>query len=402
MNTRIAQKEVINHLCVFQYLEIECARLLGGWLPGLRRWESKHAAALHLWQDAQHSKHLRTRLWELKVMNPDRLVPDEAKAVISALALAREDDEFLAGLYLGLKSALLAAYHRYIEVTHPVNDAPSVEVIRRIIPELEAQLSAAREMLAMAAPSAPDSDEGRGDRWRRFIASRSAFLGESPGQPAEAVLPPPGYSVSPLPFAEARRDERFKVDFTGIPRPAEGDFEAARLFQFINYAHEMQAAETLGSVLWEAEGMPWEFYFDVARHCYDEARHCQLGETRLAELGRHITEFPHCVTNYNWRQLVDPLRRYCILTYVIEQDSFKYKHESYKRYLERTDHESAEAVLFDIADEMLHVRWGKKWVPELMKNTGEESDLDTLVAESRRLLQEHSVNPMQIACSQRN
>lgn len=31
--------------------------------------------------------------------------------------------------------------------------------------------------------------------------------------------------------------------------------------------------------------------------------------------------------NYNWRQLYDPLTRYCILTYVIETDSFKYKHK---------------------------------------------------------------------------
>lgn len=402
MKTRLTQKEVITQLCTFQYLEIGCACILGGWLPGLRRWESKHAAALHLWQDAQHSKHLRTRLWELKVMNPDRLVPDEARDVLSGLALAREDDEFLAGLYLGLKSALLAAYHRFLEATHPVNDAPSVEVIQRIIPEIEAQLATAREMLATAAAGSPDRDGGRGERWRQFIASRAAFLGDSSDGPAEPVLPPPGYSVSPLPFPEARRDERFKIDFAGIPRPAEGDFEAQRLFQFVNYAHEMQAAETLGSVLWEVKGMPWEFYYDVARHCYDEARHCQLGEARLAELGRHITEFPHCVTNYNWRQLVDPLRRYCILTFIIEQDSFKYKHESYKRYLEQTDHESAEAVLYDIADEMLHVRWGKKWVPELMKNTGEASDLDGLVAESRRLLLDHTANPLQIACSQRN
>ena len=213
--------------------------------------------------------------------------------------------------------------------------------------------------------------------------------------------PPPGYGNSPLPFAEAKRDERFELHFTGIPRPEPDDAEGNRLFQFVNYAHEMQAAETLGSVLWEVGDMSWEFYYDVARHCYDEARHCQLGETRLAELGRHITEFPHCVTNYNWRQLIDPLRRYCVLTYVIEQDSFQYKHESYKRYLQEDDNESAEAVLFDIADETMHVRWGQKWVPELMEQAGYEGDAKELTEECRQILREHSVNPVQKAYAEK-
>ena len=100
------------------------------------------------------------------------------------------------------------------------------------------------------------------------------------------------------------------------------------------------------------------------------------------------------------RQLIDPLHRYCVLTYVTEADSFKYKHETYQKYLEVQDLESAEAVLYDITDETLHVRWGKKWVPKLMEAANCDLDLDTLVNECRRLLLKHTVNPLQRASSQ--
>ena len=33
--------------------------------------------------------------------------------------------------------------------------------------------------------------------------------------------------------------------------------------------------------LWEVEGMDWDFYHDVARHCYDECRHAKMGEERV-------------------------------------------------------------------------------------------------------------------------
>ena len=67
---RLAAEQVIQHLKRFQAYEIQSARLLGGWMPGIARWEIKHEIGLHLWQDAQNSRDLRTRLWELRFPNP--------------------------------------------------------------------------------------------------------------------------------------------------------------------------------------------------------------------------------------------------------------------------------------------------------------------------------------------
>ncbi|MDB6092653.1 MAG: hypothetical protein JWM32_215 [Verrucomicrobia bacterium] len=394
---RLSPDDVISRLKRLQAFEIQSARLLGGWLPGVERWEIKHEIALHLWQDAQHSRELRTRLWELRVMNPDR-APDPAVAkVIAGLACAQADYEFLAGHYLVFKAELVAAYHSIVANIHKVYDAPTIAIIQRLLPEKEAQLKWARREL----PALQDSGEKQrqASRWtawiRMLLGQVGGIAGTEPVTGAEAV-PPPGSSC-PLPFPGALRDSRFKLSESGMAMPDENDTEAKVLFQFFNYSQEMQAAETLGSILWETAGMEWDFYYDIARHCYDEERHSALGESRLRQLGHHVTDFPNCVANYAWRQLYDPLRRYTALTYVIEADGFKYKHETYQEHMKNGDTESAQAVLYDIIDETNHVRFGQKWVPKMMANGGYGEPLEKLVAECRDIVVSHSTSALQRA-----
>lgn len=387
--------EVIARLKRFQALELHSARLLGGWLPGVERWETKHEIALHLWQDAQHSRELRTRLWELRVMNPDRTPDPAVDQIIAGLACAQSDYEFLAGHYLVFKTELVAAYHHVAANVHRVYDAPTIAIIRRLLPEKEAQLAWARREL----PALPDSGEKsqRTQRWmewvRMLLAQVGGVAGTAPATSTDGI-PPPGSSCL-LPFAGARRDSRFTLSATGMPMPDENDVTGKVLFQFFNYSQEMQAAETLGSLLWEAGGMEWEFYYDIARHCYDEERHSALGENRLRQLGHTVTDFPNCVANFAWRQLYDPLRRYAALTYVIEADGFKYKHETYRQHLKRGDTESAEAVLYDIIDETNHVRFGQKWVPKMMAHAAYPGSVEQLVAECRDIVISHSTSALQ-------
>lgn len=389
-------KVVVECLKRFQALETLSFRLLGGWMPGISLWEAKHEIGLHIWQDAQHSRELRTRLWELRVTNPDRGLEENARCMIEGVARAQEDYEFLGGMYRGLKAALLAAYRELKDRTHEIYDAPTIAILERIAAEKEKQIARVEKIL----PDMADSDEKQRKlaRWIAFVHELIGACGGADGRaPANDLpTPPPGYALLP-PFSQARRDERFHLSLDGMPMPDENDREAGVLFQFFNYSQEMQAAETLGSMLWEIEGMEWEFYYDIARHCYDEERHSALGESRLRELGHKVKDFPNTVTNYGWRQLIDPLRRYGMLTYVIEADSFKYKHKTYQAHLRNQDIDSAEAVLYDIMDETLHVRLGQKWVPKLMEHYKYERPLEALVDECREILLANTVNPAQIA-----
>ena len=228
-------------------------------------------------------------------------------------------------------------------------DAPTVAVIKRILPDKLAQLKWAKE--AIAAQIDDDDKRRRVARWmdycRMLLRQAGGITGERGDWTAEVpVVPPPGYSIK-LPFPQAFRDQRFQMSSKGLDLPPENDRDANLIFQFFNYSQEMQASETLGSMLWEVEGMDWEFYFDIARHCYDEVRHSNMGEARLRELGHKVTDFPNCSVNYAWRQMVEPLRRYCVLTFVIEADAFKYKHKTYQAHVKNQDTDLVcAAVLF--------------------------------------------------------
>lgn len=392
-------KQRIAQLKNLQAWETHTARILGGWLPGIRLWEAKHEVGLHLWQDLQTARELRTRLWELRVNRPDTsAVNQSVLPAINILASAQHDFETIAGCYLGVKQALATAYREYLAQTHATWDAPSIDILTRAAAQKETQIEWAEAYLASIATSGPDQHLVQ--RWAQYSRDLLTASGGITGQNSATDLPtpPPGYS-SLLPFGDAKRDSRFKTKLHGFERPPVEDTKAHTLWQFVNYTMEMQAAETLGSVLWEVAGMDWEFYYDVARHCYDECRHCKMGEERVRELGHELHEFPQFIGNYAWRQLYDPMRRYAILTYIIEQDSFALKHDTYKNYLKLNDTTSAEAVLYDIIDETMHVRWGTKWVPELIKHQKEPLPLDEIISECRQAVLDNSLSPAQRAYS---
>ena len=384
----------ISKLKRYQALETLTARLLGGWLPGIAKWEVKQQAAYHIWEDLEISKELRTRLWELRVTQPDRGLPPNLEAALNALALAQRDYELLGGLYLVLKRQLLDAYERYIRETYDIYDLPSVLALEGILPRRRAQLDWAQRIVHELAADGFKQRELR--RWLCFAEDIIQALGGVDGLMPAVDLPqaPPAYSTL-LPFSEARRDPRFTIESAPADTPDEKDHAAWATWQFSNYVQEMQAAETLGSLLWEVDGMDWEFYYDIARHCWDEVRHSELGQKRLGELGFHIVDFPSATGSYAWRQLFDPLRRYCALTYVIEADSFKLKHDSYQRYLENGDLASAQPIMYDIIDETMHVRFGQKWMPALMERYAYPGSLNDLIKECRGIVARHSVAPAQ-------
>ena len=222
-----------------------------------------------------------------------------------------------------LKRKLLEAYERYIRETYDIYDLPSVLALEGILPRRRAQLQWAEQTVSELAS---DGEKQRAlQRWQCFaedvIQAMGGIDGVMPGSPTCRQRHQPTRRF--LPFSEARRDARFTIETTPPDIPDENDHTAWALWQFSNYVQEMQAAETLASMLWEVDGIDWEFYYDIARHCWDEVRHSQLGQRRLRELGYHIVDFPSAIGSYAWRQLFDPLRRYCALTYVIEADSFQ-------------------------------------------------------------------------------
>jgi hypothetical protein len=117
------------------------------------------------------------------------------------------------------KQALAQACRAYLAETHTTWDAPSIDVLTRAASRKESQIEWAAAYLQQVAPK--ESDQHLIQRWttftRELIEATGTVTGRNP--PIELPTPPSGYS-SALPFGEAKRDSRFKVQLQGFERPS--------------------------------------------------------------------------------------------------------------------------------------------------------------------------------------
>lgn len=82
-------------------------------------------------------------------------------------------------------------------------------------------------------------------------------------------------------------------------------------------------------------------------------------------------------TAYVLRQTIDPLDRYAALT-TQEADAFPGKHAGLKDAVENGDSISARAWSYDISDETQHVRYGHRWLPEMITATGDPRSIEEI------------------------
>ena len=190
-----------------------------------------------------------------------------------------------------------------------------------------------------------------------------------------------------LPFKaprEVARDARFRNLFGEVgtvSMPPEEDYGAHTRMEFSRYSTEMLAAETVALVLFLARGMPWEFEYDSARHLYDEVRHCLIGYEWLKRHDMDPFQMPQFTHVFKWRSSFRPVDQYCLLTMGNEVNAFPYRHRRVTAHEHAKDRYSEQQVRYDIADETQHVRFGKRWLPDLVRAAGEIRSYDKYVAD---------------------
>jgi Protein of unknown function (DUF455) len=372
-------KQLLNR---YRFVEYELLRILAGWLPATAQMELKLAIGRLLWEDAQHVQQLYQRLREIQT--PAFRDPgDAALTRLMAEAIhAPSERDLLAGLCRVIKPALARAYRWHIDQTFANPDAPTLYAFKHILLDEEEQARWAAEALA---------DHPAGE-WESYIADLLAAAGDITGRALRAAAP-----IAPdcrKPFAppkHAARDARFKLAHADNCSAAQSnapqtvDAATERLREFESYSQEMLAAETVALVLYLSPGMPWEFVYNSARHCYDETRHCRLGIEWLARHGLDYTQVPQNTRIYTWRSQYDPATQYCLLTMGNEQHVFPYRRQRLAAYRGAGDRLSAEFLNYDMADERQHVAYGRKWLPQLMALHGIERPVDQFIDETVQL-----------------
>jgi uncharacterized ferritin-like protein (DUF455 family) len=134
------------------------------------------------------------------------------------------------------------------------------------------------------------------------------------------------------------------------------------------FVGELQALEGAGRSLWDFPEAPWEFKMNMARQCWDEARHVQIYEKLLAHVGGYPGMFPESTFLFECACADDPALRVAGVNRGLEGlacDVFR----DMIRYAEGTGDETMrQAVDYVLADELTHVRFGSEWVKEFTKD----------------------------------
>lgn len=358
----------------YRFVEYELLRILAGWLPAAARMERKLAMGRLLWEDAQHVQHLYQRLREIQT--PAFRDPDDPALMrlMAELIHAPDERDLLAGLLRVIKPALVQAYAWHIDQTFANPDAPTLYAFKHILLDEAEHVHLTEELLG---------DHPAGE-WEAYVRGLLSAAGGITGREERGVAPePPLCRTNFVVSREAVRDERFNlVNHNAGKAHRPSNPETERLQEFESYSQEMLAAETVALILYLSPGMPWEFVYNSARHCYDETRHCRLGIEWLARHGLDYTQVPQNTRIYAWRSQYDPATQYCLLTMGNEQHAFPYRRQRLTAYKAAGDRLSAQFISYDMADERQHVAYGRKWLPQLMEQHGIKMPVEQFVDET--------------------
>jgi uncharacterized ferritin-like protein (DUF455 family) len=191
-----------------------------------------------------------------------------------------------------------------------------------------------------------------------------------------------------LPVEELARDRRFfrvrMEDRMRDPRSIQRDgkdnrltpdkpdaSDRARALMHGIFVGEVQALEGAGRTCWDFDDIPFQLKLDMARQCWDEARHCEISVKLGDWMGTEVGEFSESTFLYEAACNPDPVLRLTGVNRALEGlaiDVFNTMREFGDR--------SGDPVLefcedWMLADEVTHVKMGSDWLRRLTENDPE-------------------------------
>ena len=334
-------------------------------------YELKMAFSLHAHLCAEHVTALRKRVAEMREppLGLEALPDKYLEMFFDEILCAPTTEELLAGIYEKALPALKSSLDRHLTDTNPLADYPSVRVCRFALLEINEMLEFGQKTLValvdkrareriyeglkllddcLAAAGALDGTQTSGGQ---SISRRHS------AQPYQYDRVPKRDERFPDPYNMGVNAEVFLYDEKFPPDPK-------TLMMFYKRLREVDVPEMMASIIAETIGKPWEYYRDMSRQLWDEARHAIMGEVGFANLG---IDWPKQVMiNFTWSLALNtqlkPIERHAVL-YFIEQGLMS---KTGKRFEWEVGCASSNplAALFqdyDWADEVLHARIGRDW-----------------------------------------
>lgn len=345
-------------------------------ITGTPIYELKMAFSLHAHYCAEHIGAMAARVREMRQ-------PPYGLEVSPDPSLDLFFDEILAapapsGLVLGIYGkavpAVVNALENLIADTNRLFDHATFRLCRLALVEFQDVLEYGKVALGCLVDEA---QRVQLQSWLEDLDRMLAAAGSLDGkQKATAQNVARHFSERPYKYDPVpKRDDRFKDPYNmGVNAEAmlfNPDVKPVpkTIMLYFKRMREIDVPEMMASILVEAAGKPWDYYRDMTRQLWDEARHAMMGETGFVSLGIDWSQIPF---NFTWslglNTMLDSKERHAVL-YTIEQGLMPKK--TGKEYewevaVATADPLTAMIQDYDWADEILHAKIGRQWiVPEI-------------------------------------
>jgi hypothetical protein len=344
-------------------------------------YELKMAFSLHAHLCAEHVSALRRRVGEMREppLNLEAVPDPSLEIFFDEILAAPSTNELLLALYEKALPALKSALERHLKETNPLADHPSARVCRFALIEIDDMVEFG--FRAIASLVEKDSRDKAKD-WLILLDNCLAAAGSLGGaEKASSSDIQRQHSATPYAYDRVpRRDERFPDPFNmGVNAEVflyDKKFapEPKTLMMFYKRLREIDVPEMMASIITETADKPWEYYRDMTRQLWDEARHAMMGEVGFANLE---VDWPRQVMiNHTWSLALNtqlkPIERHAVL-YFIEQGLMPKTGKRFEWEVGRASHNPLSGMFqdYDWADEVLHARIGRDWYLKDFKNPQE-------------------------------
>jgi hypothetical protein len=334
-------------------------------------YELKTAFSLHAWLCAEHVEALRSRVAEMREP-PLHLeaVPDPSMEIFFDEILAAPGSELLvSGLYGVALPELLRCLKNHIATSNPLADHPTIRVCKFAIVEIQEML-----VFGSAAIERLKRDDDESISWRALLQDclAGACGMDGAATPAERSIvrrySATRYEYDPLP----KRDARFIDPYNRGVNPEAVLYDqsmpgAARvLMLFFKRLREIDVPEMMAGIITQTPGKPWEYYRQMSRQLWDEARHAMMGEVGFNSLGVDWSKIP---IPWGWSLMLNTrltaLERHAVL-YFIEQTLMPRTGKRFEWEVCVAAGNPLAALFqdYDWADEVLHAAIGRRWLAD--------------------------------------
>ena len=173
---------------------------------------------------------------------------------------------------------------------------------------------------------------------------------------------------------DRRMSDRRETVVVGHVDPAADDVaERARRRMHGIFVGEIQALEGAGRTAFDfgTDEVPYELKLDMARQCWDEARHCEISIKLAEHMGGELGEYAEGVTLFEAACHEDPVFRLAGVNRALEGlaiDVFTQMRE-FAQAMGDPVLEYCEDYM--LADEVTHVKMGSRWLREVTENDPE-------------------------------